>query len=135
MPGSNPGQATDEFYGVRGVTVCMRPCEGRGDEFDSRRTPFFNISKTIRWRGSTQKGADLVNRIMLVRNQPSALQFKIRRWSQMVRRLPAKQFSMGSIPIGVFWNHSNLVDVVCRDIPFCIKRQTTFKTEPTRNGE
>lgn len=26
--------------GVRGVTVGMRPCEGRGDEFDSRRTPY-----------------------------------------------------------------------------------------------
>jgi hypothetical protein len=85
-----PGLLMD---GVCGVTVCMRPCEGRGGGFDSPRTPLNRsvllgeqaVSKAARQGsnpcapafcrcGSIEKGSGPVNRLMLVRIQPSALE-------------------------------------------------------------
>src|ERR1700732_660075 len=97
--GSSPPEAIT--HGVCGVAVCMRRCDRRGSGFDSPRTPCSvwplmlrrsvllgeqAVSKAASQgsnpcapafcrRGSTEKGSGPVNRLMLVRIQPSALDY------------------------------------------------------------
>ena len=54
--------------------------------------------------------------------------FLFRRWSQMVRRLPAKQFLVGSIPTGV----SRVDSVFNRIIFYYFEARVRLKTEPTQ---
>ena len=56
--------------------------------------------------------------------------FIFRRWSQMVRRLPAKQFLVGSIPTGV--SHAN--SVFNHIIFYYVEVRVRLKTEPMQIG-